>query len=138
MIHAESKVGGPWLVVCAEPLGDFAALACPPGLPTEGYVVRPLGGRPAIGAAANDPLGLYWACQSLIQLLTVKDGKVVEQVSDYGAYSPTLGKSVGWDWVEIKYANVGEELELEHKNERTKIKLCRRGRYDPEGKKIRA
>lgn len=68
----------------------------------------------------------------------LKDGKVVGKSTTIGVYSPTFKKSLGRGWVEIQYANVGEELEVEHENKRTKIKLARKTWYDPEGKKLRA
>ncbi len=78
---------------------------------------------PKVVAAANDNL--------------VKEGKEIGQVTTAGTYSPTLDKSLGWGWVEIQYANVGEELEIEHDNKRTKIRLARKRWYDPEDKKVR-
>lgn len=67
----------------------------------------------------------------------LKEGKVVGKATSAGAYGPTIGKSLGWGWVEVRYANVGEELEIEHENKRTKIKMARNRWYDPEGKKVR-
>ena len=67
----------------------------------------------------------------------VKEGKVVGQVTSKGAYGPTIRKSLGRGWVELKYANEGEELELEHEGKRTKIKLTSARFYDPENKIVR-
>ena len=67
----------------------------------------------------------------------VKEGKVVGQVTYRGVYGPTIGKSLGRGWVETKYANEGEELELEHEGKRTKITLARPRWYDPENKIVR-
>jgi len=67
----------------------------------------------------------------------VKEGKVVGQVTFTGVYGPAVRKSIGRGWVEIKYANEGEELELEHEGKRTKIKLVRPRWYDPENKIVK-
>lgn len=78
---------------------------------------------PKVVAAANDKL--------------LKEGKVVGQITSAGAYGPTIGKSLGRGWVDIQYANVGEELEIEHEGKRTKIKMARPRWYDPENKIVR-
>ena len=67
----------------------------------------------------------------------VKEGKVVGQVTCGGAYGLTIGKSLSRGWVESKYANEGEELELEHEGKMTKIKLASPKWYDPENKIVR-
>lgn len=68
----------------------------------------------------------------------LKDGKIVGKSTTIGAYSPTLKKSLGRGWVEIQYANIGQELEVEHENKRTKIKMAKKTWCDPEGRKLRA
>lgn len=68
----------------------------------------------------------------------VMEGRVVGKVTSDGAYGPSIGKSLGWGWVEVQYANEGDELELEHENNKTKIKMAPKRWYDPEGKRIRA
>ena len=78
---------------------------------------------PKVVASANDNL--------------IKEGKVVGQVTYRGVYGPAIGKSLGRGWVEIEYANEGEELELEHEGKRTKVKLARPRWYDPENKIVR-
>jgi len=86
-----------------------------------------------MGLEVSDPNVLAAPRDNLL-----KEGKVVGQATSRGIYGPTIGKSIARGWVEIQYANVGEELELEHEDKKTKIKLARKGWYDPEGKKIRA
>jgi len=93
---------------------------------SEGLKTRLMGfevSDPKVVSAPNDNL--------------LKEGKVIGKVTSAGTYSPTLGKSLGWGWVEIQYANMGEELEIEHESKRTKIKMARNRWYDPEGKKVR-
>jgi len=67
----------------------------------------------------------------------LKEGKVVGQVTSNGVYSFLMGKSLAQAWLETKYANEGEELELEHEGKRTKVKLTKGRLYDPEGTKVR-
>ena len=64
----------PWLTVGAAPAQPPALE--PPKKP-EGYAIRPSDGGKRIEATAGEPLGLHWACQSLVQLLSVTNGKVV-------------------------------------------------------------
>ena len=78
---------------------------------------------PKVVASANDNL--------------VKEGKVVGQVTYRGVYGPAIGKSLGRGRVEMRYANEGEELELEHEGKRTKVKMARPRWYDPENKIVR-
>ena len=85
-----------------------------------------------MGFEVSDPKVVASAKDNL-----VKEGKMVGQVTSQGAYGPTIGKSIGRGWVEIKYANKGEELELEHEGKRTKIKLTSTKFYDPENKIVR-
>lgn len=85
-----------------------------------------------MGFEVSDPKVVASAQDNL-----VKEGKVVGQVTINGAYGPAIGKSLGRGWVEIKYANEGEELEIEHEGKRTKIKMARSRWYDPAGEKIR-
>jgi glycine cleavage system aminomethyltransferase T len=65
---------------------------------------------PKVAASAHDCL--------------IKENKVVGRVTR-GAYGFAIKKSVGLGWVNIEQAKEGEELELEHENKRTKIKLAR-------------
>jgi aminomethyltransferase len=67
----------------------------------------------------------------------LKDSKEVGKVTTAGTYSPTLGKSIGWGWVEARYARTGEELEIEHEGKRVKITMAPKQWYDPQGKKVR-
>jgi aminomethyltransferase len=67
----------------------------------------------------------------------IKEGVVVGQITYNGIYGPAIGKSIGRGWVDIKYANEGEELELEHEGKKTKIKLAKYRWYDPENRKVR-
>jgi len=78
---------------------------------------------PKVVASANDNL--------------IKEGRVVGQVTYRGVYGPAIGKSLGRGGVEIRYANEGEELELEHEGKRTKVKMARPRWYDPENKIVR-
>jgi aminomethyltransferase len=78
---------------------------------------------PGVVSAGNDSL--------------LKDGREVGKVPTTGTYSPTLGKSIGWGWVEAQYANAGEELEIDHEGKRVKITMSPKRWYDPEGKKVR-
>ena len=89
----------PWLVV--------GELNGPPALETrprtEAYAIRPSSSR--VEVVANDSLGLYWACQSLIQLLTIKDGKVVlrrAEIDDYPVFQVRSFKIGGQDWSRIE------------------------------------
>lgn len=66
----------------------------------------------------------------------IKAGKIVGQVTTNGVYGYTVKKSIGRGWVEINYAREGEELELEHENNRVKIKMSRGRWYDPENRKV--
>lgn len=93
---------------------------------SEGLKTKPM------GFEVSDPKVVATAGNNLI-----KDGKVVGRVTTTGVYSPMMEKSIGWGRVEIQYANVGEELELEHENKRTPTKMARKAWYDPEGKKVR-
>lgn len=91
----------------------------------EGLKTRLMGfevSNPEVVASAKDNL--------------IKDDKVVGQVTR-AAYGFAIKKSIGLGWVEIKYAKEGEELELEHENKRTKVKLARRQWYDPENRKVK-
>lgn len=54
-----------------------------------------------------------------------------------GVYSFLMGKSLGQAWIEAKYANEGEDLELEHGGKQPKVKLTKSRLYDPEGTKVR-
>jgi len=85
-----------------------------------------------IGFEVSDPKVVASENDNLL-----KEGKVIGRVTHDGAYGPTIEKSVSWGWVEVKYANVGEELELEHENKLTRIKLARNRWYDPENKIVR-
>jgi aminomethyltransferase len=85
-----------------------------------------------MGFEVSDPKVVASATDNLL-----KNGKVVGKVTCNGAYGPTIGRSIGRGWVEINYANEGEELEIEHENKKTKIKLARYRWYDPEGKRVR-
>ena len=67
----------------------------------------------------------------------IKEGKVVGKVTYRGVYGPSIGKSLGRGWVEIKYAIEGEELELEHNDKMTKIKLVQSRWYDPNNKIVK-
>lgn len=67
----------------------------------------------------------------------IKEGKMVGQVTADGVYGPAIGRSIGRGWIEIAYAHEGEELEIEHENKRSKIKIVRRRWYDPENMKVR-
>jgi len=116
----------PWLVVGAEPAKP-PALA-PPNRP-EGYAIGPSADGRRVEAAANEPLGLYWACQSLIQLLTVREGRVVlreaeivdfpafqvrsfkvggkhEAIEDMGRWSP----SARFNTFNVCYTTVGRDM----------------------------
>jgi aminomethyltransferase len=68
----------------------------------------------------------------------LKDGKVVGQVTTNGIYGFTVGKSLGNARVEPQYAEVGQELELEHQGKCTTVAVTSRRLYDPEGKKLKA
>lgn len=67
----------------------------------------------------------------------LKEGRAVGKVTS-ATFGPAIGKSLGRASVEFELARVGEELELEHKGERAKVKLARRQFYDPENKRIKA
>jgi aminomethyltransferase len=84
-----------------------------------------------VGFEVSDPQVVASAKDNLI-----KEGRVVGQVTR-AAYGFAIKKSVGLGWVEIEHAKEGEELELEHENKRTKVKLARRQWYDPENKKVK-
>ena len=85
-----------------------------------------------MGFEVADPKVIASAKDNLL-----KEGKVVGQVLGNGVYGPTVGKSLGRGWVEIKYANEGDELELEHEGKRATIRLARPRWYDPENKIVR-
>jgi aminomethyltransferase len=85
-----------------------------------------------MGVEVSDPNVIPAAGDNL-----VKEGKVVGQMTSSGAYGPTIGKNLGRGWVEIQYANTGEEMEIEHENKRTNVSLARYRWYDPENKKVR-
>jgi len=106
--------------------GDFTGKEALLKRKTEGLKTKWMGfevSDPKVVASAKDRL--------------VKGDKVAGQVTSNGVYSFTIGKSLGQAWVEIEYANEGEELELEHDDRRTKIKLTQRKWYDPEGKIVK-
>ena len=67
----------------------------------------------------------------------IKEGRTVGKVTSGPMYSPFVGRPIGFCWVEIGLAKEGEELEVEHGEERIKIKLARRCWYDPENKKVK-
>jgi aminomethyltransferase len=67
----------------------------------------------------------------------LKGSKVIGEVTN-GTYGIAIGKSIGRARVNIEYANAREELEVEHKNKRSKIKVAKNYRwYDPENKIVR-
>ena len=126
-VDAISRVHGQWLAI--RTLDKDVGLPELRELPPEGYLItRPSAGR-GIVASAGSPLGLYWACQSLIQLLTVKDGKVVlreaeiedapvfrvrsfkiggkhETIEDMGQWSP----SAKFNTFNVCYSTVGRDM----------------------------
>jgi len=67
-----------------------------------------------------------------------KNDKQAGRVTKAGP-GPTLGKaSIGRGWVNIEYANEGEELEMEHDGKKTGIRVTlQRDWYDPENKKVK-
>jgi len=118
------EVGLEWTVAFDK--GDFIGKDALLKRKSEGLKTKLMGFEvtdPKVVASPNDKL--------------IKEGRVVGQVTYRGVYSPAVEKSIGRGWVEIKYANEGEELELEHENKRTKIKLARPRWYDPENKIVR-
>jgi aminomethyltransferase len=67
----------------------------------------------------------------------LKGKDIVGRVTYKGVYGPTIGKNIGRGWVKSEYAQIGEELELEHEGQKLKIKLADHRWYDPENKIIR-
>jgi len=127
-VAASGKPKGHWLIVSGEPLGKLAIARLMPGA-AEAYSLGPLRHGKGIEAVAGSPLGLYWACQSLVQLLSVKDGKVVlreaeiedhpvfgvrsfkvggkhEGIEDMGRWSP----SAKFNTFNVCYTTVGRDL----------------------------
>jgi len=84
-----------------------------------------------MGFEVSDPKVVASAGDNLL-----KEGKVVGRVTR-AFYGFTIGKSIGRGWVEIGYAKESEELELEHENKKTKVKLVQYRWYDPENKKLK-
>lgn len=62
-------------------------------------------------------------------------GESVGQVT-YGVYGPAVGKSIARGWIDSKYANEGEALELEHEGKRIEAKVTQFKWYDPQNKII--
>lgn len=81
----------------------------------------------------SDPKVIATAKDNLL-----KSGKVVGQVTSNGVYSFAVGKSLGNAWVETKFANEGEEMELEHEGKLAKVKVTKRRWYDTGARKVRA
>lgn len=84
-VPIESRAAGkrPWLT-----LGDEAGALPSVSVPSrdEAYAIDATANGKRIDAVANDALGLYWACQSVVQLLTVRDGIVVLRKADIVDY----------------------------------------------------
>ncbi|MFH0727301.1 MAG: aminomethyltransferase family protein [Pseudomonadota bacterium] len=67
----------------------------------------------------------------------LKGGDGVGEVT-IATYGNTVGKNIGRGWVNIAYADAGEELEVEHANKRTKVIVSKSYRwYDPENKLLK-